>query len=131
MTESAIRTDDPFAWPFWEGATAGRLMVECCYACENRQFYPRPFCVSCEAPDPAWVEVGDRGEIWSITTVHMQVLPELQPPYQVALAPTLEEGPRLLAGTEGPPCRIGDAVQVGWRTRLEAPPLPMFHRSEK
>ena len=129
MTEPAMRTDDPFAWPFWEGATAGRLLVQRCGACGNHQFYPRPFCLSCEAPDPVWVEVSGRGEVWSITTVHVPVLPGLTPPYQVALV-TLEEGPRLLAGIEGPPCGIGDAVRVGWRTRPDAPPLPVFHRME-
>ena len=70
-----------------------------------------------------------RGEIWSVTTVHVPVLPGLTPPYQVALV-TLEEGPRLLAGIDGPACRIGDAVKVGWRARPDAPPLPVFHRVE-
>ena len=26
MTEPAMKSDDPFAWPFWEAATAGRLL---------------------------------------------------------------------------------------------------------
>jgi uncharacterized OB-fold protein len=55
----------------------------------------------------------------------MQVLPELLPPYQVAIV-ELDEGPRLLAGIVGGDGSIGNRVEIRWRERENLPPLPMF-----
>jgi uncharacterized OB-fold protein len=60
-----------------------------------------------------------------VTTVRLQVIPELMPPYQVAIV-ELDEGPRLTTNIVGEPCIIGDRVQLAWRERPDAPPLPVF-----
>ena len=59
----------------------------------------------------------------------MDVLPELKPPYAVAVI-ELEEGPRITANLTDPSLSIGDRVVIGWRRRDGAPPFPAFSRSK-
>jgi uncharacterized OB-fold protein len=75
------------------------------------------------------VPASGRGTIYSMTTVHRQVSPDLPVPYTNALV-QLEEGPRLLTTIVGAPARIGDPVRVTWKDRAGAPPLPVFERAE-
>ena len=119
---------DPSSVPFWEAAARHELVIQRCQDCDHHQFYPRPFCLACLGPRVAWVPASGRGTVYSLTTVRIQLLPELVPPYQVALV-ALEEGPHLLAGLEGLGYSIGEQVHVAWREREGAPPLPVFARS--
>lgn len=121
---------DPLTAPFWEAARDHRLTVQHCRDCGRHQFYPRPFCLSCRSGNLEWVAASGLGTVYSITMVRIEVLPDLPPPYQVALV-DLEEGPRLLAGTAGDDVHIGDRVQVVWKEREGEPPLPMFTASEQ
>jgi len=123
-----MRIDDPVLWPYWEAAQRHVLVVQRCQACGHHQHYPRPFCLSCDHDTLDWVEVSGKGTVHSVTTVHIQLLPELTPPYQVALI-DLAEGPRLLAGIDGEACAIGDEVAVAWRAREGLPPLPCFRKA--
>jgi hypothetical protein len=72
-----------------------------------------------------WVPAAGTGTVHAATTVHMQVLPELEPPYVVALV-ELDEGPRLVTNLVEPAPAIGDRVELRWRERSDAPPLPVF-----
>ena len=65
------------------------------------------------------------GTIYSMTTVHMQIAPEFEPPYAVAIV-QLDEGPRLLTNVVGARSRIGDRVRITWKDREGLPPLPVF-----
>lgn len=123
-----MRIDDPVLWPYWEAAQRHVLVVQRCQACGHHQHYPRPFCLSCDHDTLDWVEVSGKGTVHSVTTVHIQLLPELIPPYQVALI-DIAEGPRLLAGIDGEACAIGDEVAVAWRAREGLPPLPCFRKA--
>jgi uncharacterized OB-fold protein len=123
-----MKIDDPVLWPYWEAAQRHELTVQRCQACGAHQHYPRPFCLSCDHGALDWVKVSGRGTVYSITTVHIQLFPELKPPYQVALV-DLDEGPRLVAGIEGTACAIGDAVSVVWCARDGLPPLPNFAKA--
>jgi len=114
--------------PFWEGAERRELLIQHCEACGAHQFYPRPFCLACDAPDPSWTTAAGRGTVYARTTVHIPVDPALEPPYVVGLI-ELEEGPRLVAALHGDPA-IGEPVRLGWREREGAPPLPVFSREE-
>jgi uncharacterized OB-fold protein len=60
-----------------------------------------------------------------MTTVRIQVHPELPPPYVVALV-ELDEGPRLLTNVVGE-CAIGDRVVVRWEPRDDLV-VPAFQR---
>ena len=124
-----MRSDDPFAFPFWEAARRHELVVQRCAACGHHQFYPRPFCLACDAGPPGWVRCSGAGSVYSVTTVHLPLVPGIAPPYQVALV-ALAEGPRLLAGIIGRHCNIGEPVRLTWRDRADAPPLPCFSAVE-
>jgi uncharacterized OB-fold protein len=123
-----MQIDDPVLWPYWEAAQRRSLVVQRCQACGHHQHYPRPFCLECDADTLEWVETKGQGTVHSVTTVHVQLLPELKPPYQVALI-DLDEGPRLVTGIDGTPCTIGDRVTVTWREREGLPPLPNFTKA--
>jgi uncharacterized OB-fold protein len=123
---SDLGAADPTTEAFWQACAQGRLTVQRCAACGHHQFYPRPFCLSCESTDQAMVEVSGEGTIYSLTTVRLPVTEELPPPYLLALV-DLTEGPRLLTNIEADSASIGDAVIVAWRERGDGlPPLPVF-----
>ena len=77
-----------------------------------------------------WVEAAGTGTIYSVTTVRIPVVDELQPPYFLALV-DLDEGPRLLTNIDGDSARIGDRVTLAWRSRNGLPPLPIFRTSPR
>lgn len=116
---------DPTTAAFWRACGEHRLTVQRCGACGHHQFYPRPFCLACESKDLAWVEVSGKGTIYSLTTVRVQVQPDLPPPYKVAIV-QLDEGPRLLTNITDETAQIGQKVSIAWRHRDPLPPLPVF-----
>lgn len=123
---SDLGAADPTTEAFWTACGEHRLLVQHCRACGASQFYPRPFCLSCESNDLEWAESAGKGTIYSLTTIRMPVTPELPPPYLLALV-DLDEGPRLLTNIVGiDKAAIGDRVEVTWRAREDLPPLPVF-----
>jgi hypothetical protein len=116
---------DPLHAPFWRAAARRELSIQRCGRCGAHQFFARPFCLACGAEDVGWVVASGRGTVYSMTTVHRQVSPDLPTPYVNALV-QLDEGPRLLTRIVGGPCAIGDRVRVTWQERAGAPPLPLF-----
>ena len=116
---------DPTTAPFWEGARQHRLLIQKCGSCGGYQFYPRPFCIKCNADDVDWVEATGIGAVYSLSTVHIPPSPDFEVPYVVAIV-QLEEGPKLMTNIVNGPCSIGDSVRVVWQPRAGTPPLPMF-----
>jgi hypothetical protein len=116
---------DPLSRPFWRAAERRQLLLQCCATCGRHQFYPRPFCLTCQSDRVEWVPARGTGSIYSQTRVHMSTGPGFEPPYVVAVV-QLDEGPRLVTNIVGGPSRIGDRVRVAWRERADAPPLPVF-----
>ena len=125
LSFSDLGAADPTTEPFWRACVQGRLTVQRCMACGGHQFYPRPFCLSCEATTLEWVDASGAGTIYSITTVRIPVSDDLPPPYLLALV-DLDEGPRLLTNIVAPSAQIGDRVAIAWRQRAGLPPLPVF-----
>lgn len=115
MTDASLIPDDPTTAPFWEAALDGRLVVQRCRACNASQLYPRPFCLRCESTELDWADASGRGRVYSMTTNHLQVRPDLEPPYVIALV-ELDEGPRLLMHIDGE-VAIDDEVGIGWVDR--------------
>jgi hypothetical protein len=124
-TFSDLGAADPTTEAFWQACVEGRLIVQRCTACGTHQFYPRPFCLSCESVALDWAETRGMGTIYSLTTMRLPVSPDLPPPYLLALV-DLDEGPRLLTNIEATSARIGDRVRVAWRKREGLPPLAVF-----
>ena len=127
MTDEQTAPDDPTTAPFWAAARNHQLVIQRCANCGQYQFYPRPFCLACGDRGVEWVPAKGTGTIYSITTVHIPVIPELTPPYRVAIV-QLDEGPRLTTNVVDVACAIGDRVRVTWRERSGVPPLPVFER---
>ena len=125
MIDEELRLADPLMAPYWEAAAEHRLVVQRCSGCGRHQFYPRPFCLACQSDDVVWVEAAGTGTVYSQTTTRLQVLPELPPPYVVALV-ELDEGPRLVTNIVDGQAAIGERVELAWRDRADGPPLPVF-----
>ena len=117
---------DPTTEAFWAACAQHRLIVQRCSTCGAHQHYPRPFCLTCDGRDMVWTRATGRGVIYALTVIRLPVIPELVPPYLLALV-DLEEGVRMLTNIEGNTARIGDNVALHWRDRDGGlPPLPVF-----
>lgn len=118
--------------PYWEGARAGRLLLQHCKDCGHVQFPPRHICVTCWSDHLDWTESSGRGTIESFTIVHRAPLPEFrsQVPYVVATV-LLEEGPRMVTNVVGPGAldvAIDNSVSVVFEPDHAGRVLPQFQR---
>ncbi len=100
---------------YWKAAREGRLLIQQCPKCGNRQWYPRALCTSCGA-DPEWLETAGRGTIHTYTVVRQQGLPAFKAelPYVIAMV-ELDEGPLIfgsMPGTDPDTVSIGMPVEV-------------------
>jgi uncharacterized protein len=116
---------DPTTAPFWEAAERGELRVQRCGRCGHHQFYPRPFCLQCDAEGLDWVTVAGRGRIYSKTVVRVPLVTGFEPPYVVAIV-ELNEGPYLMGNVDSVDCKIGDEVVLRWQQRDHKYPVPVF-----
>ena len=69
---------DPTTAPFWAAAERRELLIQRCTDCGAHQFYPRPFCLSCNGQSLEWVQAAGTGTVHARTTVHLQVLPDME-----------------------------------------------------
>jgi uncharacterized OB-fold protein len=116
---------DPLTRPFWEAASRRELVLQRCAECGHHELFPRPFCVRCGSDRVEWVRAAGTGTVYSTTIVRIEISPDFEPPYSVALV-DLDEGPRMLGLVDGEACAIGDPVGVAWRDREGGPPVPVF-----
>jgi uncharacterized OB-fold protein len=56
--------------PFWEGAAAGKFLLQKCKGCGKVQFFPRVACVDCFG-ELAWIESKGAGKIHTFTLVRV------------------------------------------------------------
>lgn len=87
---------DAVSAPYWSAAREGRLLVQECAACGNRQWYPRALCTRCAA-EPGWLTCSGLGVVHTFTVIRQMGMPGFRDelPYVVAMI-ELDEGPRLL-----------------------------------
>ena len=113
----------PETRPFWEAATAGRLLIGTCKACVKPHYYPRALCPFCGSDATEWVAASGRGAVYSYS-----VMRRLPVPYALAYV-TLDEGVTMMTNIVD--CNL-DTIRVGQRVRLifkpteGGPPVPMF-----
>ena len=103
---------------YWEGAAAGRLLIQRCTACATLRHYPRLLCGHCHSTAVDWVEASRRGVIHSWTVAHHAYHPSFvaELPYTLVTV-DLEEGPRALGRWIGATPRIGQAVAGRFEAR--------------
>ena len=133
MTGDTADMSRPFLAPVWEAASRGRLVVQECRRCHNRQWTPQPACRSCLSEDLDWLECSGLGTVYSFTVVHRSPDPvRFAVPYVLAIV-QLAEGPHLLTRLNVGPSRapeIGDAVRAMFRPGGPKDPGPVVFEFE-
>ncbi|NKY53089.1 Zn-ribbon domain-containing OB-fold protein [Nocardia vermiculata] len=108
--------------PFWEGAAAGRLLVEHCPACRADSFPPRGICRNCRGRDTTFTEIDGPGTVYSFTVNHQRWLPDLPVPYAIVLVEfPAHPGVRIPGRLRG--C-APEQVAIGMRVRVGFEPGP-------
>ncbi|MHB8680588.1 MAG: bifunctional MaoC family dehydratase N-terminal/OB-fold nucleic acid binding domain-containing protein [Acidimicrobiales bacterium] len=105
----AITHDNAF---FFEGAKAGKLLIQRCASCGKLRHPPRPACDRCRSLEWDTVEASGRGSVFSFVVVHHPQVPAFDYPLPIAVV-ALEEGTRLVAdlvGVDPAEVRIGMPV---------------------
>jgi len=121
---------------FWEGAAAGKLLVQRCIGCETLRHPPGPGCPACSSMDWEPVEMSGKGEIYSFVRHHHPHIPPFETGHAVILV-QLDEGPRLISdladGHDGPDTEIeiGMRVEVQFDELEERLTLPRFRIVER
>ena len=113
----------PETQPFWEAATAGRLLVKRCTACGESHHYPRPLCPFCGSDRTEWREASGRGSVYSYSVMRRAPVP-----YALAYV-TLDEGVTMMTNIvdcDLDAIRIGQSVRVVFKATEDGPPVPMF-----
>ncbi len=99
---------------FWEGARAGKLLIQRCQGCGTLRHPPGPVCSSCHSFEWDTVQASGRGTVYSFVVMHYPEVPPFDHPNPIALV-ELQEGTRLisqLVGVKPGEVKIGQAVQV-------------------
>jgi len=126
---------NPIDRPYWEGARAGKLLLQRCRDCGKVQFFPRPVCVECFSARLDWIEASGKGAIHSFTWMHVPRNPAFRDEAPICyINVVLDEGVIVesrLVGDEVGEVRLGDRVRVRFQdTRDPAIKLPVFERAE-
>jgi uncharacterized OB-fold protein len=115
---------------FWSGVNEGKLLVQECSACGQRQLYGRSLCTNCHSSALAWIESSGLGTIYSRTIIRQNPSRSFKHliPFVVALI-DLDDGPRMMSNVVGTPAEdvhIGDRVRVVFEAVTEFSSLPLF-----
>jgi uncharacterized protein len=99
--ERPLPAPDPVSEGFWSAAAEGRLLIQHCQECGERQFYPRAVCVACGS-EPEWEEASGRGTVHTFTIIRQNGARPFRDelPYVVAIV-ELAEGPRMMGNVKG------------------------------
>ena len=96
MAEKTQPTIYPETRFYWDGAKAGKLLLNACPACGDKPYFPpRPFCPTCGSRDVTVIEASGKGTLYSYVISHLPA-PGYEPPFTVAVV-KLEEGVRMVA----------------------------------
>ena len=108
---------------FYEGLSAGRLLVQQCRACGALRNPPTPACPKCQSLDWDARPLKGEGTIHSYTIHHHPALPDYPVPHPIVLA-DMAEGIRLVGamdGAESADLQIGRPVEVEFLMRGAVP----------
>lgn len=115
---------------FWEGAAAGKFLLQKCRSCGKVQFFPRVACVECFG-EPEWIEAKGAGTVHSFTLVRVPRNPAFKdevPIYYINVL--LDEGVIVeskLVGRGKEKVKTGDKVKAVFQpTHDPAIKLPCF-----
>ncbi len=100
---------------FWEGARAGKLLIQRCKTCGTLRHPPGPVCTACHAFEWDTAESRGLGTVHSFVVMHYPEVPPFEHPNPIALV-DLDEGTRLVAQLVG--VAPGE-VAIGQRVKVE------------
>lgn len=95
MSERSQPTIYPETQFYWDGAKAGKLLLNSCTACDQAYFPPRPFCPVCGSRKVEVIEASGKGRLYSYVINHMPA-PGYEPPFVVAVV-MLDEGVKMMS----------------------------------
>jgi uncharacterized protein len=115
---------------FFDGARAGRLMVQKCDNCGTLRFPAHDLCSKCNSTASRWVPVSGRGEVFSFNIMHQHYHPGFakEVPYAVVVV-ELEEGCKFISnllGVKPHDIRCGMPVEVTFEKLNEDVSIPKF-----
>ena len=115
---------------FFDGARAGRLMVQKCDSCGKLRFPAHDLCSKCNSTDSQWVPVSGRGEVFSFSIMHQLYHPGFakEVPYAVVMV-ELEEGCKFvsnLLGVQPHDIKCGMPVEVTFEKLSDEVSMPKF-----
>jgi uncharacterized OB-fold protein len=107
--------------PFWEGARAGRLMLQRCLDCGVWRFPAARCCPSCRGGRADWQNASGRATLESFCLFHKPYFDGFagELPYNV-IQVRLEEGVRLFSNLVGLP---NDRIAIGMRLEARFEPV--------
>jgi hypothetical protein len=115
---------------YWEGAAAGKLLLQKCKSCGKVQFFPRVACVDCFGVLD-WIESKGTGKVHTFTLVRVPRNPAFKeevPIYYINVI--LDEGVIMesrLVGNSKEKVKLGDRVKVFFQeTHNPSIKLPCF-----
>jgi uncharacterized OB-fold protein len=89
---------------FWQGGADGVLRLLRCQDCGTYLHPPMPVCRSCRSTKIAPEPLCGRGTVYAYTVNHYRWVPDMEPPYVVALVELVEqEGLQLMTNIVGCP----------------------------
>ena len=100
---------------FWEGARAGKLLIQRCKGCGSLRHPPGPACPSCHSFEWDTLQASGRGTVYSFVVMHYPEVAPFDHPNPIVLV-ELQEGTRLISQLVG--VKPGD-VQIGQAVRVE------------
>jgi uncharacterized protein len=69
--------------PFWTAAAGNELWLPRCRSCHVLSYPPPPRCPRCLVDDFTWEKLSGTGRLKSWTTIHIDVLPGVEPPFTI------------------------------------------------
>jgi uncharacterized OB-fold protein len=121
----AVNQDTAF---FWEGAKAGKLLIQRCMSCGKLRHPPTPTCPYCHSLDWDAVEASGRGTVYSFVVHYHPPVQGFEVPFVIALI-ELEEGTRIVSNVTGidpAAVKIGDKVEVFFIDAAGGMRIPQF-----
>jgi acetyl-CoA acetyltransferase/uncharacterized OB-fold protein len=117
MTTRPLPALTPQNVDFWTGGEHGELRIQRCSDCQAWRHPPGPVCADCGSMNFSIEAVGGTGTVVGVTVNHHQWLPDLPPPYVIAMI-AIDEDPRVRITSNVIGCDPGDVV-VGSRVQVE------------
>jgi hypothetical protein len=130
MSDKLLPVPDEASAPFFEGASQGKLMLQCCSACSTWLYPVKQRCPECGGTDLVWKQASGRGTLFSHGVQHRAAHPSLESRLPITLAVVdLDEGVRMSANlidAEPGAVRAGMAVEVAFEQLADEVALPVF-----